>query len=162
MSAAALGTTLTLPTLEADVEQGADSEVETAFDLDIRPGTQSGTEQVLRGRGVPGRGAVERGDLVVTIVVETPTRLDARQEELLRELAGLRGEHQPAVRSGPPRDRCSASCATRSIPSTDVAAGPLGAVAVRRCGRLVGRVVGDEAHHAMAVRRLRRWGSRSC
>jgi molecular chaperone DnaJ len=95
MSAAALGTTLTLPTLEADVEQGADSGVETAFDLDIRPGTQSGTEQVLRGRGVPGlRGG--RGDLIVTIVVETPTRLDARQEELLRELAGLRGEQQPS------------------------------------------------------------------
>jgi molecular chaperone DnaJ len=95
MSAAALGTTLTLPTLEADVEQGADSGVETAFDLDIRPGTQSGTEQVLRGRGVPGlRGG--RGDLVVSVVVETPSRLDARQEELLRELAGLRGEQQPS------------------------------------------------------------------
>jgi molecular chaperone DnaJ len=95
MTAAALGTTLTLPTLEADVEQGADSGVETAFDLDIRPGTQSGTEQVLRGRGVPGlRGG--RGDLVVSVVVETPSRLDVRQEELLRELAGLRGEHQPS------------------------------------------------------------------
>jgi molecular chaperone DnaJ len=95
MTAAALGTTLTLPTLEADVEQGADSGVETMFELDIRPGTQSGTEQVLRGRGVPGlRGG--RGDLVVTVVVETPSRLDARQEELLRELAGLRGEQQPS------------------------------------------------------------------
>jgi molecular chaperone DnaJ len=87
MSAAALGTTLTLPTLEADVEQGADSGVETMFDLDIRPGTQSGTEPGLRGG---------RGDLVVTVVVETPTRLDSRQEELLRELAGLRGEQQPS------------------------------------------------------------------
>ncbi|GAB3786963.1 molecular chaperone DnaJ [Nocardioides ungokensis] len=101
MSAAALGTTLSLPTLEADVEQGADSGVETAFDLDIKPGTQSGSEQVLRGRGVPGlRGG--RGDLVVTVVVETPTRLDERQEELLRELAALRGEEQPSghVRPG--------------------------------------------------------------
>jgi molecular chaperone DnaJ len=101
MSAAALGTTLTLPTLEADVEQGADSGVETTFELDIKPGTQSGTEQVLRGRGVPGlRGG--RGDLVVTVVVETPTRLDERQEELLRELAALRGEEQPSghVRPG--------------------------------------------------------------
>ena len=86
MTAAALGTTLTLPTLEADVEEGAGSGVETDFELEIRPGTQSGTEQVLRGRGVPGlRGG--RGDLVVTIAVETPTRLDPRQEELLRELA---------------------------------------------------------------------------
>ena len=101
MSAAALGTTLTLPTLEADVEQGADSGVETTFELDIKPGTQAGTEQVLRGRGVPGlRGG--RGDLVVTVVVETPTRLDERQEELLRELAALRGEEQPSghVRPG--------------------------------------------------------------
>ena len=64
------------------------------FELDIKPGTQSGTEQVLRGRGVPGlRGG--RGDLIVTIVVETPTRLDPRQEELLRELAAIRGEEKP-------------------------------------------------------------------
>jgi len=101
MSAAALGTTLTLPTLEADVEDGGGSGVETEFELEIRPGTQSGTEQVLRGRGVPGlRGG--RGDLVVTIVVETPTRLDPRQEELLTELAALRGEEQPSgqVRPG--------------------------------------------------------------
>jgi len=61
----------------------------------VQPGTQSGGEQVLRGRGVPGlRGG--RGDLVVHLVVETPTRLDARQEELLRELAALRDEEQPS------------------------------------------------------------------
>ena len=33
--------------------------------------------------------------MVVTVVVETPTRLDERQEELLRELAALRGEESP-------------------------------------------------------------------
>ena len=49
---------------------------------------------MLRGRGVPGlRGG--RGDLVVHLVVETPTRLDDRQEELLRELAAIRGEERP-------------------------------------------------------------------
>ena len=94
MTAAALGTTLTMPTLEADVESGAGSGVETEFDLDVKPGTQSGSEHNLRGRGVPGlRGG--RGDLVVTIVVDTPTRLDSRQEELLRELAAIRGEEKP-------------------------------------------------------------------
>ncbi len=101
MTAAALGTTLTLPTLEADVEQGADSGVETSFELDVRAGTQSGTEQVMRGRGVPGlRGG--RGDLVVTVLVETPTGLDPRQEELLTELAAIRGEEHPTgqVRPG--------------------------------------------------------------
>lgn len=97
MTAAALGTTLELPTLEADVvpPEGAATDLETSFELDITPGTQSGTEAVLRGRGVPGlRGG--RGDLVVTIAVETPTRLDPRQEELLTELAAIRGEEQPA------------------------------------------------------------------
>ena len=89
----------TLPTLEADVlSGGSDGEnetgLETSFELDVRPGTQSGTEQVLRGRGVPGlRGG--RGDLVVTVVVETPTRLDAEQEALLIQLAALRGEEAP-------------------------------------------------------------------
>ena len=39
---------------------------------------------VLQGRG--------RGDLRVHIIVETPTDLDAEQEELLRRLAELRGE----------------------------------------------------------------------
>jgi molecular chaperone DnaJ len=96
MTAAALGTTLVLPTLEADLvgPDGAEAGPETAFELDVPPGTQSGTDAVLRGKGVPGlRGG--RGDLVVTINVETPTRLDPRQEELLRELAAIRGEEHP-------------------------------------------------------------------
>jgi molecular chaperone DnaJ len=102
MTAAALGTTIELPTLEADVipPEGATTDLQTSFQLDIRPGTQSGTEQVLRGLGVPGlRGG--RGDLIVTIAVETPTRLDPRQEELLRELAAIRDEEQPAARLKP-------------------------------------------------------------
>ena len=36
----------------------------------------------------------ERGDLVVEVFVETPTRLTARQKELMREFAGLCGEQQ--------------------------------------------------------------------
>ncbi|PKH42804.1 molecular chaperone DnaJ [Nocardioides alpinus] len=93
MTAAALGTQLTLPLLEADVAS-ADSETSTTFDLEVKAGTQSGTEQVIRGFGVPSlRGG--RGDLVVSISVDTPTRLDPRQEELLRELAAIRGEETP-------------------------------------------------------------------
>jgi molecular chaperone DnaJ len=106
MTAAALGTTLTLPTLEADVESGAGSGLETSFELDLNAGTQSGSEHSFRGRGVPGlRGG--RGDLVVTVVVDTPTRLDPRQEELLRELAAIRGEEKPDARLG--HDRPSGS-----------------------------------------------------
>jgi len=104
ITAAALGTVLDLPTLEADVvpPEGASTDLETSFELDVRPGTQSGAEQVMRGRGVPGlRGG--RGDLIVAIAVETPTRLDPRQEELLRELAAIRGEEQPDARLRPGR-----------------------------------------------------------
>jgi molecular chaperone DnaJ len=94
MTAAALGTVLTLPTLEADLDEQAAAElgeIERSVELEIRAGTQSGSEQRLRGRGVPGlRGG--RGDLIVTVVVETPTKLDAAQEELLRQIATLRGE----------------------------------------------------------------------
>jgi molecular chaperone DnaJ len=94
MTAAALGTTIQLPTLEADVA-GPDSDVETSVPLEIRPGTQSGTQTVLAGRGVPALRGTGRGDLVVQVVVETPTRLDPRQEELLRELAAIRDEESP-------------------------------------------------------------------
>jgi len=94
MTAAALGTTVVLPTLEADVEQDAGSGVETSFELGVPPGTQSGHEVSMRGRGVPGlRGG--RGDLIVTVIVETPTRLDDHQKELLRALATARAEEQP-------------------------------------------------------------------
>lgn len=88
MTAAALGTTLTLPLLEADL--GEDHDESTT--LEVKPGTQSGTETVIRGQGVPSLRDGRRGDLVVTVVVETPTRLDARQSELLTELAQLRQE----------------------------------------------------------------------
>ena len=102
MTAAALGTVLTIPTLESDVEDGRASGVETSFEIEIKPGTQSGTQQVLRGRGVPGLRGVGRGDLIVSVLVETPSRLDARQTELVRELAALRGEETPkgTIRAG--------------------------------------------------------------
>jgi molecular chaperone DnaJ len=53
--------------------------------LEIPAGIQSGKQLRLRGKGMPvlqGRG---RGDLVVEIVVETPTRLSRRQREILEE-----------------------------------------------------------------------------
>ena len=89
MTAAALGTELSLPTLEADL--GALDE-DSSIAVPIKPGTQSGERIVLGGRGVPRLRGTGRGDLVVQVVVETPTRLAGRQEDLLRELADLRGE----------------------------------------------------------------------
>ncbi len=59
--------------------------------ITVAPGTQSGTEVRLRGRGVPrvdGRG---RGDVRVRLVVETPTKPSKDEEALLRQLAELQG-----------------------------------------------------------------------
>ena len=61
-------------------------------DLVIPGGTQSGRVFRLKGRGVPhvqGRG---RGDLLVQVVVDTPSKLSAEEDELLRDLARLRGD----------------------------------------------------------------------
>ena len=91
MTAAALGTTFDLPTLDA--ETGA-PDVEASVPIDVQPGTQSGEQIVLRARGVPRLRGVGRGDLIVQVVVETPTKLDDEQEDLLRQLARLRGEEQ--------------------------------------------------------------------
>ncbi len=94
MTAGALGTTIELPLLEADLDT-EEIEVERSVTIDVKPGTQSGTEHVLRGRGVPSLRSQARGDVVVVIEVETPTKLDERQQELLRELAVLRNEESP-------------------------------------------------------------------
>jgi molecular chaperone DnaJ len=102
MTAAALGTSIVLPTLEADLtpaqaeEAGFSAPPPESVPVEVRPGTQSGSEVVLNGHGVPALRGGSRGDVVVRVVVETPTRLDERQEELIRELAALRDEEQPA------------------------------------------------------------------
>jgi molecular chaperone DnaJ len=101
MTAAALGTTVMLPTLESDLtpaaaaEAGFSSPPDEEVQLEIRPGTQSGSELVLGTQGVPGLRGGQRGDLVVRVIVETPTRLDDRQTDLLRQLAVLRSEEKP-------------------------------------------------------------------
>ncbi|MFA5969466.1 MAG: molecular chaperone DnaJ [Sphingomonas sp.] len=82
---ATLGGTIEIP--------GPDGEV---HEIRIAPGTQSGRELRQRGAGMPvlqGRG---RGDLVVRIEVETPTKLSARQRELLEEFRTIEtGEECP-------------------------------------------------------------------
>ncbi len=81
MVQAALGTVVTIPTIEGDEP------------LDIRPGTQPGTEIRLRGRGVPHlRRSNARGDLHVLVNVTVPTKLSRRERELLEALARERGE----------------------------------------------------------------------
>ena len=102
MTAASLGASVTLPTLESDLspteaaEVGLPSPPPEEIPLEIKAGTQSGAEIVLSEHGVPALRGGGRGDLVVRVIVETPTRLDEQQEALLQELARLRGEEKPS------------------------------------------------------------------
>lgn len=82
---AALGGEIEIP--------GLDGKVHT---IEIPAGIQSGKQLRKRGGGMPvlqGRGI---GDLVVEIHVETPTKLSARQKEILREFQATEtGEECP-------------------------------------------------------------------
>jgi molecular chaperone DnaJ len=55
--------------------------------LTIPPGTQNGETLSIRGNGIPDVRSGRRGNQIVHVIVQTPTRLTERQEELLRELA---------------------------------------------------------------------------
>jgi molecular chaperone DnaJ len=67
--------------------------------LKIPAGTQTETFFRLRGKGVPHLRGNGRGDQHVKVRVITPTNLNDKQKELLRELAELSGEKpgQPGV-----------------------------------------------------------------
>jgi molecular chaperone DnaJ len=72
--AAALGTRVTVPTLDGQAE------------VDVPAGTQPGTVVTLRGRGMPAVGRGRRGDQQVVLNVVIPRNLTGRQSELLEEL----------------------------------------------------------------------------
>jgi molecular chaperone DnaJ len=80
MTAAALGTAVSLDTLDGP------------RDVDIKAGTQSGEIVTLKGQGAGRLRSPGRGDLYIHLSVQTPTKLDPQQEELLRSLAKLRDE----------------------------------------------------------------------
>jgi molecular chaperone DnaJ len=82
MSAAALGTTVELETLDGPRP------------VEVAPGTQHGQRIVLRGLGAPRLRTNGRGDLNVVVEVATPTALDESQRDLLRQLAAARGEEK--------------------------------------------------------------------
>ncbi|MCD7749254.1 MAG: molecular chaperone DnaJ, partial [Oscillospiraceae bacterium] len=77
---AALGTEIEVPTLDGPVS------------LNIPAGTQTGAVFRLRGKGVPSLRGSLRGDQFVTVDLETPKNLTAKQKELLEEFAKLTGQ----------------------------------------------------------------------
>ncbi|HWO46558.1 MAG TPA: molecular chaperone DnaJ [Solirubrobacterales bacterium] len=71
---AMLGTTVTVPTLEGSEE------------IEVEPGTQPGTEKVLRGVGLPRLGGGRRGSQRVIVEVFVPTNLSEEQREITERL----------------------------------------------------------------------------
>ena len=78
---AALGAEIEVPTLDGKVS------------YTIPEGTQTGTTFRMAGKGIPYVGNKNRrGDQLLTVVVETPTKLNKEQKELLRKLDSGLGE----------------------------------------------------------------------
>ena len=87
-SIATLGGEQNVPTLEGQAQ------------LKVPAGTQSGTAFKLRGKGIPSLNSGARGDLIVRLIVEVPTKLNADQRAKLAEFAELMGEeNSPMNRS---------------------------------------------------------------
>jgi molecular chaperone DnaJ len=70
---AALGATLSIPTLDGDEE------------VTFPPGTQPGEVKTLRGKGVPHLNGHGRGDQELLVSVLVPRDLDDEQQRLLQE-----------------------------------------------------------------------------
>ena len=75
---AALGCTIDVPTLTGRVIQ-----------VKIPKGTQNSEVVPIRGEGFPNVHGYGRGNLLVQVIAEVPTKMTSRQEELLREFAEL-------------------------------------------------------------------------
>lgn len=71
---ASLGAKITIPTLDGQGE------------LAIPEGTQTGASFCIRGKGIQSLNGRGKGDLIVTVRVETPKGLSKKQKELLEQL----------------------------------------------------------------------------
>jgi molecular chaperone DnaJ len=89
MVSAALGGAIDVPTIDGSRAR-----------LTIPPGTQSGHQFRLRGKGMSVLRSPARGDMFVEAVIETPVNLTKRQQELLREFDGEGGHDISPQSSG--------------------------------------------------------------
>jgi molecular chaperone DnaJ len=85
---AALGTEIEVPTLTGGMK------------LKIPAGTQPGQVFRLKGKGFPYLRGAGIGDQLCRIMVEVPTKLTARQKELLKEFEGLCCEQSAPIMTG--------------------------------------------------------------
>jgi molecular chaperone DnaJ len=86
---AILGCRISVPTIDGDEQ------------VTIPSGLQPNTEITLDGKGVPKLGnAVSRGDHILTVKVDIPTKINAEERELLEKLATIKGEHTSKAKGG--------------------------------------------------------------
>lgn len=85
-SQAALGAEMEVPTLSGKVA------------LKIPAGTQSGVKMRLKGKGIQRLGGYGQGDQIVTVHVETPTKLSGEQKELFKRLGEIGESSNPMSR----------------------------------------------------------------
>jgi molecular chaperone DnaJ len=85
---AALGAEIDVPTLDGKVK------------MKIPSGTQSGKVFRMKSKGIKDVQGFQQGDQHVRVIVETPTRLTAKQKELLKEFATVGGEEVNPLAKG--------------------------------------------------------------
>ncbi|MFM7718150.1 MAG: molecular chaperone DnaJ [Actinomycetota bacterium] len=92
--------TLDLPVTFAEAALGAEVKVPTPsgpVTMKVPAGTPNGKVFRLKGRGAPRKGG--RGDLLVTVQVDVPSKLSKDEKDLLRKLQGI-DERAPRARLG--------------------------------------------------------------
>jgi molecular chaperone DnaJ len=84
-----------------DAVLGRHTQIET-FDgplsVEIEPGSQTGEVITVKGKGVTHLRGSGRGDLLITLQVQTPTKIDGKTKELFRQLAEIRKADQISLR----------------------------------------------------------------
>ncbi len=77
---AVLGATITVPTLKSEAQ------------LKVPAGTQSGTPFRLRGMGLPDVRGYRKGDQIVKVQVEVPTKLTREQKDIIKRFREISDE----------------------------------------------------------------------
>jgi molecular chaperone DnaJ len=83
MTDAILGTTVKLPALDGDIS------------VEVKPGTQSAEVITLKDRGITHLRGSGRGDLKIGVQVVTPSKLSAKEQDLIKQFASARRPVQP-------------------------------------------------------------------
>ena len=86
---AALGAEIDIPIIGGSTEK-----------FTIPEGTQTDTSFTIKGKGVANVNSKRKGDLIITVNVETPKNLTSKQKDLLAEFAASLGENNTGKKQG--------------------------------------------------------------